>query len=155
MPGWMLQTHTYSHPGTYTIVTTATDSYGQTQSDSMQVTVIWPSINIPIFAGATSVSGLAKQSAVVSLSVNGIAQSPVVADGTTGAWTVTVQNALVMGDNISATATILQQTGSPVTATVLAPLNSTANLSNLVIGPTLLGTLSPAFSPTIYSYTEV
>ena len=155
MPGWMLQTHTYSQPGNYTIITTATDDYGQSNSASLQVTVAGPTINTPLFAGATTISGMSIASAVVTLSVNGIAQAPVIADASTAAWTVNLQNPLVYGDNISATAQISgQPSGSPVLANVVAPISDIANLSGLVVGPTTLSTISPAFSPSIYNYTE-
>jgi len=150
-PGWMLQTHNYSQAGTYTITATATDNYGQSQSASYQVTVSGtaiPTVNTPLFAGATSVSGTAQANATISLTVN--SGTPYTTVTSSGAWTVTIQAPMSIGDIILVTA---QATGQPTslsaTATVAAPLSNVANLSNLTIGGS---SLSPTFNPGTYNY---
>jgi copper(I)-binding protein len=83
-----------------------------------------PAIDIPIVAGATSVSGTAQVSAAIELTVNGA-----VYDATTsasGTWTVGSLPALAAGDTISVTATATGESGSqPATTTVQATLIQT------------------------------
>jgi spore coat protein A len=85
---------------------------------AVKKTTAAPVINLPVYTGVTSVSGTAEADASVVLSINGIAQPAVVANG--GNWTVSGLT-LATGDTISVTAqTNGKLISAPVTATVEA-----------------------------------
>jgi hypothetical protein len=154
MTGWFPEAHTYNQSGTFTITVTSLDSAGRSQSAFTTVAVSGtpsPTINLPVSAGNTSVTGAAVPNAIIVLSINGTAQPTMTSDATTGDWIVSV-TALTAGNTISVTAQLTGQSVSvPALVTLAPPLNSAADLTNLVVASPHSNP-STTFYPTTYNY---
>ncbi len=107
----------------------ATVEAASAQTASVQTQT--PFITTPIYAGATSVSGMSAYSAGISLTVNGGTAQTTTADSS-GSWTVSVP-ALNANDSISVTA---QVTGDTVSQAATATVEATSTAPVLSDVPT-------------------
>jgi hypothetical protein len=118
----------------FTVRATISNCVGSITVDravTVQTQTAAPSITTPLCAGATSVSGTSTANASVIVTVNGVAQAAVSANGA-GAWSRSVA-ALTSGHSVTATA---QVSGQCVSA------SSTAVVVLSSCSPTWLGTTS-------------
>ena len=113
-----------------------------------------PTIELPVVAGATSVSGTAPAGASVVLSVDGTAQ-PAVTASANGAWTVSgLFPALAAGQTLAATAQTAGESVSVAqTATVVAQAQQTAtpNIPPVFFRDTSVSGTAPAGASVILS----
>ncbi|MGB8452814.1 MAG: S-layer homology domain-containing protein [Anaerocolumna sp.] len=120
------------------IISVTAQSPGVTVSSAQTTTVVGqavsqtlaPTVNTPLYAGATKVSGTAEVNAAVTLSNNGVLQQTVNASAN-GFWTVDGLTTLSKGDIITVIAQTPGKTASQTLAAVVA-----AQGSSLVISPT-------------------
>jgi hypothetical protein len=117
---------------------------GEAVSPAVTTTVLdltpAPSINTPVYAGATSVSGAAAPDDGISLDVSGAVYTATT--GANGTWTVGGLPALTAGETISVTAQAAGETVSPAQTTTVVGQAEPQTAAPVIDTPVLTGTTS-------------